>query len=120
MHGWVGRRKAGCGWIRPPVARRHSIPQSERTCAGAQTVCPISVLPRRAAFVGNSLPRRCGIATFTTDLQQAIATYGAIFDTTIVAMTAAGRHQPVATTRSIRFWRRSLRRTTEPSAITTS
>jgi hypothetical protein len=35
-------------------------------------------------------------------------------------MTAAGRHQPVATTRSIRFWRRSLRRTTEPSAITTS
>ena len=26
----------------------------------------------RFAFVGNSLPRRCGIATFTTDLQQAI------------------------------------------------
>ena len=28
---------------------------------------------RRIAFIGNSLPRRCGIATFTTDLQQAIA-----------------------------------------------
>ena len=28
----------------------------------------------RLAFIGNSLPRRCGIATFTTDLQQAIAT----------------------------------------------
>ena len=27
----------------------------------------------RLAFIGNSLPRRCGIATFTTDLQQAIA-----------------------------------------------
>ena len=28
---------------------------------------------RRLAFIGNSLPRHCGIATFTTDLQQAIA-----------------------------------------------
>ena len=27
----------------------------------------------RVAFIGNSLPRRCGIATFTTDLQQAVA-----------------------------------------------
>ena len=29
---------------------------------------------RRIAVIGNSLPRRCGIATFTTDLQQAIST----------------------------------------------
>ena len=28
---------------------------------------------RRIAIIGNSLPRRCGIATFTTDLQQAIS-----------------------------------------------
>ena len=28
---------------------------------------------RRIAAIGNSLPRRCGIATFTTDLQQAVA-----------------------------------------------
>ena len=28
----------------------------------------------RIALIGNSLPRRCGIATFTTDLQQAIST----------------------------------------------
>ena len=28
----------------------------------------------RVAFIGNSLPRRCGIATFTTDLQQAVST----------------------------------------------
>ena len=27
----------------------------------------------RVAFIGNSLPRRCGIATFTTDLQQAVS-----------------------------------------------
>src|SRR5580704_2550707 len=36
-----------------------------------------SVLPNRIAVVGNYLPRRCGIATFTTDLCDAIhAEYG--------------------------------------------
>jgi glycosyltransferase involved in cell wall biosynthesis len=36
-----------------------------------------SPLPTRIAFVGNYLPRECGIATFTTDLCTAIATeYG--------------------------------------------
>ena len=29
---------------------------------------------RRIALIGNSLPRRCGIATFTTDLQKAVST----------------------------------------------
>jgi glycosyltransferase involved in cell wall biosynthesis len=37
-----------------------------------------SILPSRVAFVGNYLPRKCGIATFTTDLCDAIhAEYGA-------------------------------------------
>lgn len=45
---------------------------------------------RRIAFIGNSLPRHCGIATFTTDLQQAIATSGANIETCIVAMTDNG------------------------------
>ena len=37
---------------------------------------PIS-LPTRIAFVGNYLPRQCGIATFTTDLCTAVgAEYG--------------------------------------------
>jgi glycosyltransferase involved in cell wall biosynthesis len=45
---------------------------------------------RRLALIGNSLPRRCGIATFTTDLQQAIARLPADVDTVIVAMTDAG------------------------------
>jgi hypothetical protein len=40
------------------------------------------------AFIGNSLPRRCGIATFTTDLQQAIAK--SRVNTAIVAMTDHG------------------------------
>ncbi|WP_018183864.1 glycosyltransferase family 4 protein [Kaistia granuli] len=43
----------------------------------------------RVAFIGNSLPRRCGIATFTTDLRQAIADSGAA-ETEVVAMTDHG------------------------------
>jgi glycosyltransferase involved in cell wall biosynthesis len=39
------------------------------------------------AFIGNSLPRRCGIATFTTDLQQAVARLPTVVETCIVAMT---------------------------------
>jgi glycosyltransferase involved in cell wall biosynthesis len=36
------------------------------------------MLPSRVAFVGNYLPRKCGIATFTTDLSDAIhSEYGA-------------------------------------------
>ena len=35
-------------------------------------------LPTRLAFIGNYLPRECGIATFTTDLCTAVAAeYGA-------------------------------------------
>jgi glycosyltransferase involved in cell wall biosynthesis len=45
----------------------------------------------RLAFIGNSLPRRCGIATFTADLQQAIATSCADVETSIVAMTDHGQ-----------------------------
>jgi glycosyltransferase involved in cell wall biosynthesis len=46
---------------------------------------------RRIAFIGNSLPRRCGIATFTTDLQQAISASRSGLETFIVAMTDHGR-----------------------------
>ncbi len=48
------------------------------------------IQPSRFAFIGNSLPRRCGIATFTTDLQQAVATSRAGVETCIVAMTDHG------------------------------
>jgi glycosyltransferase involved in cell wall biosynthesis len=41
---------------------------------------------KHVAFIGNSLPRRCGIATFTTDLQHAIAAAPAQITTSIVAM----------------------------------
>jgi glycosyltransferase involved in cell wall biosynthesis len=43
--------------------------------------------PLRIAFIGNSLPRRCGIATFTSDLRQAVAAARPGTDATIVAMT---------------------------------
>ncbi len=46
--------------------------------------------PSHVAFIGNSLPRRCGIAIFTTDLQQGIATAFAHVETSIVAMTDHG------------------------------
>ena len=46
---------------------------------------------RRIAFIGNSLPRRCGIATFTTHLQQAIAASNPALETCIVAMTDHGQ-----------------------------
>jgi len=46
---------------------------------------------RRIAFIGNSLPRRCGIATFTTDLQQAVSTSRPNLETSIVAMTDHGQ-----------------------------
>ena len=47
--------------------------------------------PRRIALIGNSLPRRCGIATFTTDLQRAISNSGPNLQASVVAMTDHGQ-----------------------------
>ena len=46
---------------------------------------------RRVAFIGNHLPRRCGIATFTHDLHRAVATARPDLETCVVAMTDPGR-----------------------------
>ena len=46
---------------------------------------------RRIAFIGNSLPRRCGIATFTTHLQEAVAASHPALETCVVAMTDHGQ-----------------------------
>ena len=46
---------------------------------------------RRIAFIGNSLPRHCGIATFTTDLQQAVSISRPDLETATVAMTDHGQ-----------------------------
>jgi glycosyltransferase involved in cell wall biosynthesis len=54
-------------WDLPPTL---SSPAAPKRCS--------LPLPTRIAFVGNYLPRQCGIATFTTDLCAALATeYGA-------------------------------------------
>ena len=45
----------------------------------------------RVAFIGNSLPRRCGIATFTNDLQQAVALSRPSAEAVIVAMNDVGQ-----------------------------
>ena len=42
---------------------------------------------RRIAFIGNHLPRRCGIATFTHDLHQAVSASRPDLETSVVAIT---------------------------------
>ncbi len=54
----------------------------------------------RLAFIGNSLPRRCGIATFTNDLQHAVALSRPGAETVIVAMNDAGQILRVSTSRA--------------------
>src|SRR5712691_1199599 len=45
---------------------------------------------QRVAFIGNHLPRRCGIATFTHDLHRAVLTSHEDLETCVVAMTNPG------------------------------
>ena len=47
---------------------------------------------RRIAVLGNHLPRQCGIATFTTDLSDAIAAARPDLDYFVLAMNDVGRH----------------------------
>ena len=46
---------------------------------------------QRVAFIGNHLPRRCGIATFTHDLHRAVAEARPALETGVIAMTDPGR-----------------------------
>jgi glycosyltransferase involved in cell wall biosynthesis len=58
-------------------------PEAMLKIFGASSTSPLQLVPRpqravRIAVIGNHLPRQCGIATFTTDLCNAIAAeYGA-------------------------------------------
>jgi hypothetical protein len=61
----------------------------------AQRKCDVIFIPAGTIHaIGRGLvvaePRRCGIATFTTDLQQAISTSCVDVETSIVAMTDHG------------------------------
>src|ERR1051325_10517642 len=46
---------------------------------------------QRVAFIGNHLPRRCGIATFTHDLHRAVSVDRLDLETGVVVMTDGGR-----------------------------
>jgi glycosyltransferase involved in cell wall biosynthesis len=65
------------------------------TSAIGSSVSQIGMSPKRpiqrVAFVGNYLPRRCGIATFTHDLHQAVVLSRPALETCVVAMNDAGR-----------------------------
>ena len=54
--------------------------------ASALQLMPSRPLPSRVAVVGNHLPRQCGIATFTTDLCDAMADEYGVGGTTVVAI----------------------------------
>jgi glycosyltransferase involved in cell wall biosynthesis len=70
----------------PAIDRRgRSFNPSERD--GNAPMTPLT----RVAVIGNHLPRRCGIATFTHDLHRAIATSRPNLQTCVVAMTDHGR-----------------------------
>ncbi|HVJ21047.1 MAG TPA: hypothetical protein VM686_36805 [Polyangiaceae bacterium] len=54
-----------------------------------------------AAMIGNHLPRRCGIATFTSDLSAAITAEFPELECLVLAMNDGGRHYAYAA--SVRF-----------------
>jgi glycosyltransferase involved in cell wall biosynthesis len=56
---------------------------------------------RKLAFVGNHLPRQCGIATFTTDLSRSVAQAAPNVDALIVAMNDPGQDHAYPT--QVRF-----------------
>ncbi|MDR3507916.1 MAG: glycosyltransferase family 4 protein [Caulobacteraceae bacterium] len=58
-----------------------------------RSFAPTSATERvgRLALIGNALPRRCGIATFTNDLQNALAGARPALHSSVVAMTDRGQ-----------------------------
>ncbi|WP_084637724.1 glycosyltransferase family 4 protein [Paludibacterium yongneupense] len=63
-----------------------------RSLRAAATVSGAGAELSRIGVIGNSLPRHCGIATFTSDLQLALAQSRPGLDTQIIAMTDHAHH----------------------------
>ena len=87
------------------VIELHSIVLEEKpvslTPVSPTPVPQRSVLPNRIAIVGNYLPRQCGIATFTTDLCDALhAEYGA---TELLALPVNDTEEGYAYPARVRF-----------------
>ena len=72
------------------AAPRGAAPAEARSFAVRRAVAGPAPLAR-IALIGNALPRRCGIATFTTDLQQAMAGSREALRTCVVAMNDHGQ-----------------------------
>jgi hypothetical protein len=60
--------------------------ESRRESASRLQLMPSRPLQLRVAVIGNHLPRQCGIATFTTDLCDAMAAEYGAGGTTVVAI----------------------------------
>lgn len=68
-------------------ASANRLPKSKPPCTGWDND---PSAPMRIVFIGNALPRRCGIATFTTDLELAMRHQADVAETAIVAMCDPG------------------------------
>ena len=71
----------------------------------------------RIAMLGNHLPRQCGIATFTTDLSDAIAGEFSMLDCFVVAMNDVGKHSCIPGEFATRSTKATLRRTGAPRSF---
>ncbi len=61
--------------FRRPLGIALSPPQEPEVVPAKQFDAAVNLsLPSRIAIIGNYLPRQCGIATFTTDLCDAVST----------------------------------------------
>ncbi len=61
-------------WRLPLLVGWHSISKEKGRFEGSKVMNHLNdSIIKRIAFIGNYLPRQCGIATFTTDLCEAIA-----------------------------------------------
>jgi glycosyltransferase involved in cell wall biosynthesis len=67
-------------------------PSCTRSLGGSISPVNLTGGVRKVAMLGNHLPRQCGIATFTTDLTDAIAASFQAIDCFVIAMNDPGRH----------------------------
>jgi glycosyltransferase involved in cell wall biosynthesis len=75
---------------KPSILRDAPTPAFGRRPAFSLQPAPRRPFPARIAVIGNHLPRQCGIATFTTDLSDAItAEYGAA----VLSVVAVNDHE---------------------------
>jgi glycosyltransferase involved in cell wall biosynthesis len=69
-------------------------PERERSAGGIIDHDTNTRAIHRIAMLGNHVPRQCGIATFTTDLSEAICAEYSELDCFVLAMNDAGRRYP--------------------------